>query len=365
MWSICGCEWLLGSPSSAAGCAQCPCRQLPLLTYDGCPADGLRGSAAPGGSGGSCPPVHGSLGEERVLQRPGLARGEQHLEQLPLPPQPLGEGPVGGGSHGLEAQLRSQAPPRLLLHLHSGVTQKRFQVGQLGNRLQAEPAGSQGLTCGERKGVTQQSIHILSDVVCPDFQSLFHRLGRQSASSSPTPNALGLAHHSELGLELKLLIFLLISACSDNYDFSSPFSDFKKVRIYFQRSNSLLFLSFPPAWLSSSPPLQSQLPHSYGYWSFPPVLLIFRTQLTLARGIPARGLAQTLTREKKTHPDFFPDWRSPSSHFGTNQKEISLSMNWAANEKQGRVHVCVSKGWIKQPYKYVKFITDRGCYGDT
>lgn len=204
-----------------------------VLTYDGCLAHGLRGSAAPGGSAGSCPPVHGSLCEERVLQRLGLPRAQQHLEQLPFPPHPLGKGPLGGGSHGLEAQLRSQEPPRLLPHLHQSFTQERFHVGQFGNWLKAEPAGSQGLTWGERNGITEQRIHIFLDAVFPDIQTLFHRLESLSASSSPNPTAVGLAWHSELGLELKLLTFLLISACFDNYDFSSPLSDFKKSKTLF------------------------------------------------------------------------------------------------------------------------------------
>lgn len=211
------------------GGARCPPRQLAVLTYDGGPAHGLRGSAAPGGPAGGCPAAHGSLGEEGVLQRLGLPRAQQHLEQLPLPPHPLGEGAVGGGSHGLEAQLRSQAPPRLPLHLHESFVQKRFHVGHFGNWLKAEPAGSQRLTWGREMELQNKASPSFQMYY---FQTLFHRLGWQSASSSPIP-ALGLAWHSELGLELKLLTLLLISSCSDNCNFSSPFSDFRKSKTLF------------------------------------------------------------------------------------------------------------------------------------
>lgn len=124
--------------------------------------------------------------------------------------------------------------------------------------------------------------------------------------------ALGLAWHSELGLELKLLTFLLISACSDNYDFSSPFSDLKNSKTLFSNNSLLPFLSFRvpfPVLSLSSPSCHFHMDLSIGFSNeaFLQYCLVFRTQLTLARGIPARGPTQTLTRKWKTHPDFFPD----------------------------------------------------------
>lgn len=99
------------------------------------------------------------------------------------------------------------------------------------------------------------------------FHPFLHRLGMQSTSFPPKLTALGLAWHSDLGLELQCLTFLFSFLFALTITiFQVPSQTSKKARFQFKSSNYLLpFLSYTECLdFSSSLTPQSQLPHLYG-----------------------------------------------------------------------------------------------------
>lgn len=84
----------------------------------------------PTGSTGHAPLANSSLGKETVLQGTGLARGEEHGHQLPLPLYAPIVGQGGSCPHCLDARNWCYGSTGTLFHLVHHVLKQGIQIGQ-------------------------------------------------------------------------------------------------------------------------------------------------------------------------------------------------------------------------------------------
>lgn len=177
-------------------------------------------------------------------------------------------------------------------------------LGSFGTGFRLSLRGPNGWPGGRKKnGVTEQSINVWK---ITDFHPFLHRLGMQSASFPPKLTALGLAWHSDLGLELKCLtllfsflfaltitIFQVPSQTSKKQDFN-----FKEVILSFLFSATQSALT-SPVLLFHSPSCHVHMALSISFRTkvFLQYYLVLGAQSTLlARCTPTRVLIQAFIR---------------------------------------------------------------------
>lgn len=103
-------------------------------------------ACVPAGSTGHAPPANGSLGEETVLERAGLAWVEERGHQLFLPLHALSVRQGGSCPHRLDTCNWRYSAACTLTHLPHCLLKQSIQIKQGWARIRANTAGIQRLT---------------------------------------------------------------------------------------------------------------------------------------------------------------------------------------------------------------------------